>query len=189
MSYFDDPVKVDEYIKLAEGFDGKDQVEVLCKYLAKGSSVLELGMGPGKDLDLLLAHYQATGSDASKTFVELYEKSHPGADLLLLDAVTLETDRKWQGVYSNKVLHHLKEEELVQSLDRQGKILEPGAVLVHSFWRGEGTDMIQDLRFTYYTEQGLTELFGINFRVLECLVYQEMEKDDSILLVAEVCTP
>ena len=36
---------------------------------AKGSTLLELGMGPGKDLDLLKKTYSVTGSDSSKIFV------------------------------------------------------------------------------------------------------------------------
>ena len=185
MPYFDDPDHVTAYIKMVEGYDGRELVEALRGYLPQNSQVLEIGMGPGTDLDLLKPHYQVTGSDFSKVFIERYQTSHPKADLLLLDAVTLKTDRTWEGIYSNKVLHHLQEEELVASLARQSEIIQPGGILMHSFWLGEGCELMEDLLFTYYCESRLKELFAVHFKVLECRVYKEMEKDDSILVVAE----
>ena len=65
MNYFDDQKNVQEYIKLADGFDGAEFVEKLATYLPEDSTVLELGMGPGKDLDLLLQNFKATGSDSA----------------------------------------------------------------------------------------------------------------------------
>ena len=56
---------------------------------------------------------------------------------------------------------------------------------MHSFWLGDGTEQIEDLLFTYYSETRLKALFKVHYRVLECRVYQEMEKDDSILIVAQ----
>ena len=87
MGYFDDEKNVQSYIRMAEGYDGKELIELLKTYLLEGSTVLELGMGPGKDCDMLRRSYQVTGSDNSAVFLELYRKTHPEADLLLLDAV------------------------------------------------------------------------------------------------------
>ena len=42
---------VNEYIKMAKGFDGRDLIEKLKGFLPEHSSVLELGSGPGVDLD------------------------------------------------------------------------------------------------------------------------------------------
>ncbi len=53
MKYFKNKKNVDEYIKMADGYDGRDIIEKLKKYLPVGSTILELGMGPGKDLDIL----------------------------------------------------------------------------------------------------------------------------------------
>ena len=58
LSYFDDEQNVREYIEMAEGFDGRELVEKLGAYLPKGSTVLELGMGPGVDLELLSRRIQ-----------------------------------------------------------------------------------------------------------------------------------
>ncbi len=53
MTYFNDKEKVSQYIEMAQGFDGKELIGILKKHLKEGSTVLELGMGPGKDLDIL----------------------------------------------------------------------------------------------------------------------------------------
>ena len=91
MNYFDVQKNVENYIKMAEGYDGHEMIPILRKYLSDGASVLELGMGPGKDFELLSAHYRVTGSDSSHVFVERYRKINPESDLLILDAVTIDT--------------------------------------------------------------------------------------------------
>jgi cyclopropane fatty-acyl-phospholipid synthase-like methyltransferase len=57
MGYFDERKNVDAYIQMAEGYDGRELITILKKRLPAGSTVLELGMGPGIDLDLLAESY------------------------------------------------------------------------------------------------------------------------------------
>ncbi len=119
MGFYDDEDNVETYVKMAEGYDGRELVAALRQHLPPGATVLELGMGPGKDLALLAEAFTATGSDRSEIFLRRYRRDHPDADLLLLDAVTLETERCFDAIYSNKVLHHLSVDELRKSLHRQ----------------------------------------------------------------------
>lgn len=185
MSYFDDVKNVRQYIHMAKGYDGRELIDVLKRYLPRGSSVLELGMGPGKDLDLLNQYYRATGSDSSKVFLDLYKKQHEDADLLLLDAVTIETDRRYDGVYSNKVLIHLTKEQLRSSLEAQEQILNPQGVLLHTFWRGDKKkEENQGLLFVYYMEDELKDIFQERFEVLSVEKYSEMARDDSLYIVS-----
>jgi len=189
MCYYDDPKNVQQYIEMAEGYDGRELIEVLAKHLPPGATVLELGMGPGKDLDLLNETFRATGSDCARPFLDLYLERHPQADLLLLDAVTMDAPiaagRTFDAVYSNKVLYHLTREELRASLRRQALVLNPGGLLLHSLWYGDGEEELHGLRFVYYTEATFGELVGDEFRVVETARYTEMEKDDSFYVVLE----
>ena len=123
-NYYDDEENVRSYIEMAAGYDGADLIEKLGNYLPAASTVLEIGMGPGTDLDLLNQHFRTVGSDRSMHFLNLYRADHPDADLLVLDATTLETDRTFAGIYSNKVLHHLTQTQLGHSLARQADLLE-----------------------------------------------------------------
>jgi len=185
MQYFHDEKNVLKYIKMAEGYDGREQIEILKKHLPLGSTVLELGMGPGKDLDILKSDYTVTGSDYSSVFLEMYRKKNEKADLISLDAITLETERKFDCIYSNKVLVHLKRNELIKSLERQRNVLNPHGLVFHSFWKGNGTEEIRGVFFTYYTEDQLWELFQDGFEIIEIKSYKEMEEDDSIYVIAK----
>lgn len=185
MDYYDDPKHVEEYIKMAEGYDGRALVAVLRRYLPAESSVLELGMGPGTDLDILRQFYLMTGSDRSALFLERYRQHHPEADLLQLDALTVDTERRFDGIYSNKVLYHLKPAQLRQSLAAQRPVLHPAGVAVHSFWYGEGEQETHGLHFTYYTEATLRAQVGDGYTLVEVGRYGEMEPDDSLYIVLQ----
>ncbi len=184
MDFYNDKKTATKYIALADGYDGKILIDALAKHAPKGASVLELGMGPGKDLDILNKRYVATGSDTSAFFIKRYARLHPRADLLTLDAVTLETTRHFDCIYSNKVLHHLNAAALAQSLKRQARVLNPRGWILHSFWRGQGMDEIQGMQFYYYDEADLHRAFATHYDIIALVPYKEMETNDSIYLLA-----
>lgn len=183
MGFFDTEKGVNEYITMSEGYDGAELVRIFENFLPKGSTVLELGMGPGKDLDLLQKNYVVVGSDNSIIFLEKYKRKNHDSNLLFLDAVTLKTDRLFDGIYSNKVLHHLTTEDLKTSLKKQKQILNPGGILFHSFWRGNKIENMEGLLFVYYEMEKLKQIFEPDFEILAMETYTEMEKDDSIYAV------
>lgn len=185
MDFFDSEENVNQYIKMAEGFDGRELIKILKNHLPPGKTVLELGMGPGTDLDLLAGDFQVSGSDRSEIFVNRYLNQHPGADVRLLDAVTIATDDSFNCIYSNKVLHHLTRNELIQSIERQSEVLNPGGLVMHSFWRGDKEEIIEGMRFRYYLEQQLDKLFAQYFKILDIQQYTEMEAGDSIYLLGK----
>jgi hypothetical protein len=135
---------------------------------------------------MLSKNYRATGSDGAQPFLDIYREKNEDADLLLLDATTLDTDRRFDGIYSNKVLLHLSEAELKQSFLRQEEILNPPGILFHSFWYGDKEEFFHGLRFRYYTEEMLLHIVESRFEVLAMERYTEMEEDDSIYLVLRV---
>ena len=183
MGFFDTEEGVHEYLEMAKGHDGRELIEKLSEYLKPGSTVLELGMGPGKDLELLSKRYEATGSDNSNLFVEIYRKNNPAADLLLLDAVTLDTDRRFDCIYSNKVLQHLEREHLERSVPRQSAVLEKGGLLAHALWYGSKVEEHGGLHFQFYQEADIEEIFGGLFEFILVERYEELEPGDSIFVV------
>ena len=188
MEYYEQEKNVDAYIQMAEGYDGRDLINELNKYLPQDSSVLEIGMGPGTDLTILEKYYKGqghvTGSDYSKIFIDRYRKQHPDVDLIVLNAITLKTDRKFDGLYSNKVLIHLTREELKQSIKRQADILEPEGIICHSFWRGDKEENYNGLLFIYYSADQLQKLFEDSFNIIKIGMYREMEPADSLYVIA-----
>ena len=189
MGFYDDEENVETYVQMAEGYDGRELVTALRQHLPPGSTVLELGMGPGKDLALLAEEFTATGSDRSEIFLRRYRRDHPGTDVLLLDAVTLDTEQRFDAIYSNKVLHHLRVDELQESLLRQAARLNANGLLLHSFWYGEGTEENHGLQFTYHTEASLTAVVGSEFEKVACFRYTEIDEGDSLYLLLRRSSP
>ena len=134
-------------------------------------------------MDILKKSYAVTGSDNSQVFLDKYKEKYQDSDLLLLDAVTMETDRKFDCIYSNKVLHHLTMEDLTKSLQRQKEMLNPNGIAFHSFWKGNKVEEMEGLLFTYYETEDLKKMAESNFDVLAMETYTEMERDDSIYVV------
>ena len=183
MGFFDTEQGVEQYIKMAEGYDGAELIMILQKYRPENSTALELGIGPGKDMDILKKSYTVTGLDNSQVFLDKYNENHQDPDLLLLDAVTMQIDRKFDCIYSNNVLHHLIKEDLEKSFQRQKEILNPNGIAFHSFWKGNKVEEMEGLLFTYYEIEDLKKMVEYIFDVLAMETYTEMEKDDSIYVV------
>lgn len=183
MGYYDDEKNIQTYIKMAEGYDGRILVDALREHLPSGSKVLELGMGPGKDLDLLARDYEVTGSDRSKIFLDLYRKRNKNARLLNLDAHTIRTRKRFDCIYSNKVLHHLTARQLARSFEHQYDILYDDGLALHSFWYGEGEEKHHGLRFNYYTESDIIGIVSEVFDVVDMGRYKELTKDDSFYII------
>ena len=183
MGFFDSEQNVDAYVRMAEGFDGRELVAVLERHLPPGSSVLEIGMGPGKDLHWLGRRFRPTGSDKSSIFVDRVRAAHPSADVLSLDAVTLETDRRFDAIYSNKILHHLTPDELARSLRAQRRLLHQGGLALHALWRGDRLEVHQGERFQHYTAQTFADQVGESFEIVETGTYAEMADGDSLYVV------
>ena len=184
--YFDDPARAAEYIRLAEGYNGGELIELLSRLIAPGARVLELGTGPGVDLDLLAAAgFSVLGSDASQTFIDLYRGRGGQAEMMLLDAVTLDVAESFDAIYSNKVLQHLTPSELSRSFIRQAEVMRPDGVLLHSLWLGERQDEIDGLLFQQHTEASLQALLPQSLKISQVEIYTEEEPDDSLVVVFE----
>jgi len=185
MGYFENEKDVQEYIKMAEDYDGSKLIKELRHYLKDGATVLELGMGPGVDLDILKKHYKVTGSDNSQVFIDKYKKQYPNADIIQLDAKSLDINRKFDGIYSNKVLIHFTKNECLVSFKKQKMVLNPNGILLHSFWYGNKTEEYKGLFFTYYKEEELRNMVKNDYNILKIQRYTEMKKNDSIFLLLQ----
>ena len=181
-SFYKDEKNARKYIESKDGMDGRFLIEILKKHLQTNSTVLELGMGSGKDLNILNEAFKATGSDYSQAFLDIYKQNNPNADLILLNATKLETKRKFDCIYSNKVLHHLSTQELKQSLKLQKQKLSSNGVLFHTFWYGFGRENFQGLHFIKYKLDEITELAKNEYDIIETKKYAEMNLNDSFYI-------
>lgn len=183
--YYKDKKTVDEYIKMAEGINGKQLIDSLKTYLKPGAKLLEIGSGPGSDFSILKKDFQVTGSDYSLEFLKHLKNAFKNDVFLHLDAGSLETNQKFEGIYSNKVLQHLTNKELAISIVKQTEILQDEGIICHSFWKGEEEEIFNGLFVNYQSARSLRELFEKYFKVLVLKEYKEFEDGDSILLIGK----
>ncbi len=183
--YYKSKASVEEYIRLAKDVNGSELIGNLKRFLPKNSTLLEIGTGPGTDWKLLDEDYQVVGSDNSLQFLDHLHSSIPNGRFIELDAVSLPIDEKFEGIYSNKVMHHLKDHELRDSIVRQSEILKPNGIICHSFWKGEGSEVFKGLFVNYHTEESIRLFFDQHFEILMIESYREFEADDSFLLIGK----
>lgn len=183
--YYKTKESIEEYIRLAKDVNGIELISKLKEYLPSGSIVLEIGTGPGTDWNILKEDYDMVGSDNSQEFLNHLISNYPGGRFLELDAITLNTDKKFDGIYSNKVMHHLKDNELIDSIKRQCEVLNPNGIICHSFWKGEGSEVFKGLFVNYHTEQALKGFFEAYFEILMVAIYKEFEAADSLLVIGK----
>lgn len=184
-NYYKTRESVEEYIKLAKGFDGEQLIRKLKDYLPSNSVLLEIGSGPGADFQILKKDYRVVGSDYSTEFLSRLISININDEFLNLNAITLKTDKKFDGIYSNKVLQHLTNGDLKKSITRQVDILSPNGVICHSFWKGEGDEVFNGLLVNYQTAENLRNLFEGSFEILLLEEYNEFEDGDSLLLIGK----
>ena len=186
MNYFMNRENVNEYIEMLKDYDGTEIISKLKKYSNKGSRVLELGMGAGLDLELIAKEYDVLGSDNSPVFIDDFKDKRTDIKVVLLDAVNLDIDKKFDCMFSNKVLQHLTREDFIKSLKNQKSHLEKDGIIFMTLWHGEHQEELMldgQLRFTYYEEKDIKEIAGDDFEVLTLERYTESEDMDSILVV------
>jgi SAM-dependent methyltransferase len=172
------------YLEMAKDASGKEMIEEFNLYLDKGAEVLEVGSGPGTDWNILNEKYQVIGSDYSEEFLHHLRTSNPEGEFIQLDAALMNTEKVFDAIYSNKVLHHLTDDQLKQSIQGQLDILRPAGIICHSFWKGKNEETFKGMLVNYHTQEELKELFSSTFDVLVLKEYQEFEENDSILLIA-----
>ena len=183
--YYKTKESVEEYIELAKDVNGSVLIEKLKQVLPLNSNVLEIGSGPGTDWVILNESYSVTGSDNSSEFLNHLIAKYPNGEFLNLDAISINTSKTFNGIYSNKVLHHLKDNELKNSIQRQSEILNSKGIICHSFWKGKDFEIFKGLYVNYHDEEKLKDFFKDYFEILSIISYQEFEKGDSILLIGK----
>jgi len=182
-SYYKTKESVEEYIKMCENDEPTVIIPQFLSFINSKTKILEIGSGIGIDWKFLNQTHTIIGSDSSLEFVTYLKTKFQTGEFLVLDAITLETPLSFQAIYSNKVLHYLNTENLLQSIKKQAQILDSNGIICHTFWEGEGSDYFKGLYLQYHKTPFLKQLFGEYFEILILEYYTEYEENDSILLI------
>ena len=165
--------------------DNKYIIDEFKKRIDKSKKILELGSGPGNDYGVLVQDYDITGSDYSETFLKILRKKFNNDRFLKINALTMETEKKYDVIYSNKVLQHLTTENLAASFKKQYEVLNEGGILFHAMWKGtsskEKEKSMPDIR---YERDDIKKIMG-KFIIKDFIVYKELKENDSFIVVME----
>ena len=188
MSYFLDEENVKEYIDMTREYDGRFLINKLHNYLSKGSSILELGSGTGRDLNILSEDYNAVGSDNSNVFIDIYKRKNSNIEIIYVDATEMDIDRNFDCIYSNKVLNHLTRQDFIKSLDKQRSKLNDNGILFMTLWKGKYREEVLcdgNFRNTYYLEEDIKEIVKNKYEIVCMESYTEFDniEEDSLLVV------
>ncbi len=188
MDYFSKRENVDLYSNMIEGYNNSYVISQVKQILPEGSTLLELGMGTGLDLISLSLNYKVLGSDSSKLFVDDFKKKS-NLSVCVLDAKTVDISKKFDCIYSNKVLQHLSKEDFIISLQNQSAHLKKNGILFFTLWKGEPREEFEfdgQLRFVYYDKKTIEKLIPDTLDILNIKYYQEFEDSDSMIIILKL---
>ncbi len=115
-----------------------------CELLLPGSSVLELGCGPGNITRYLLHSKQdlhISATDAAPRMVELAKKNNPTANCFVLDARRITTlEKKFDAVVAGFCLPYIAHEDFPRFISDVYDRLNDGGIFYLSFVEGRPED-------------------------------------------------
>lgn len=153
------------------------------EYVNSSKTVLELGSGTGKDFSVFSKKYKITGSDYSDVFLKILRKKFKECNFHKLNALTMDIEDKYDVIYSNKVLQHLKPKQLEASLKEQYRVLNNGGILFHTIWKGLPEDKKTNrIPNVLYTKEYIERIKG-DFSIIDYIEYKEFEENDSFIII------
>ena len=112
---------------------GVKEVRKWAKTLPRGSSVIDLGCGPGFPITVVLVEegLQVFGVDAAPSFVAAFQRNLPGTPIICESVLESRLfDRTFDAVLSIGLMFLLKAEEQHRLIRRFAEILVPGGRLL-----------------------------------------------------------
>lgn len=117
-----------EYIK---------QVTKFAELFPKGSSLLDIGCGPGLNAKIFAQKkLSVTGFDISPEMIKLARKNCPSGDFLVSSVEEFSTDVKFDGICLSFIIVHLKTSDAVSLLNRLSRFVKPDGKVYISFMTG-----------------------------------------------------
>lgn len=113
------------------------ELKILGEYIKEGDSVLDLGCGNGRLLELFRGkNVDYVGVDNSEKLIEIAKKKNPGIFFQVADALNLPfPDNFFDKVFSIAVLHHIPSDDFRNQFIKEARrVLRPGGFLILTVW-------------------------------------------------------
>ncbi len=132
--------------------------ERFLKYLDRGSRILDLGCGSGRDTKYFLDRgYQAAATDGSEELCRI-ASDYTGIPVACRLFQELDEIQEYHGIWACSSILHLNRAELADVMGKIRIALRPGGVLYTSFKYGESEGLRGGRYFTDMTEKTLETL-------------------------------
>jgi SAM-dependent methyltransferase len=144
-------------------------------FFNKNSLTLDLGCGPGRDLQKLKNHFELEGVDASAEFIKIAKKNNPEIKIFqdFLPSLSKIQADKYDNVFCSAVLMHIPKDQHIQSVINLLRITKINGVIMLSFRNKASTDT-DDRLFESINSNKLISLFeSLGGKVL----FQETQPD------------
>ncbi|QIW10589.1 class I SAM-dependent methyltransferase [Francisella sp. LA112445] len=172
-NYYDE--KALEYVANTANVDFSDLYERLNKYMTVVKNALDIGCGSGRDA-LYFANkgIEVTAIDFSSNIINEAKKinNHTNIEYIATDIENYKTNEKYDLIWANASLLHLKKDKLVEVLKNIKKMLSTKGYFYSCFKQGNNSE-IDDLGryFAYYDEQILRKVFeNLNFNIRDFFI-------------------
>lgn len=140
------------------GVDMSSLYAPFLRLVAPGGCVLDAGCGSGRDAKAFSTlGYRVEAFDASAEMMEL-AIAYTGLPVRQMTFSALETEERYDGIWSCASLLHLPQSELPEAMRRLARALKPGGVWYLSFKYGVSEREKEGRHFTDLDEAGLQTL-------------------------------
>lgn len=159
IQYYNDNAKA--YFESVNVANMSETYSRFLKYLPKGSLIVDIGCGSGRDLKFFKeAGYKATGVDASRELCRLASE-YSLCPVICSDFLSWESDKPYDAFWANASLLHLKAEEIITFFRTKAKYLKEDGIIYFSMKSGieEGFDA-EGRFFTPFSENLLNAIIS-----------------------------
>jgi SAM-dependent methyltransferase len=151
----------EEYIESTIHADLSEEYRMVESYLSKGDRVLDVGFGSARDMLYFSSKgYEVEGIDIEEGFIQ--HARNLGLSVSHGDAITYSSKEKYNLVWCNACLLHLKREEIKKALLNLYSNLKEGGILFLSFKFSSKEDGYDSMgRYFTYLNQGDLDNFPL----------------------------
>ncbi len=164
MNYYDDNAQ--QYFEATKNADMTDAYKRFCKYIEKGSYILDIGCGSGRDLKFFNKHgYIAEGLEPSKKLCNLI-RTNMRCKIYCDSIQSFMSTEPYNAIWACASLLHLTPKEILDFFKHIDKFLFSGGIIYVSGKNGIETGVNADGRyFCEFSEKLLEDILECNSKL------------------------